>query len=620
MKKSLFLTACCLMMASVISAQIPSLDRVEPMFWWTGMHNPDLQLIVHGKDISARKVELSYPGVKLVAVHKVENPNYLFIDLRIFSSTVPGTFPIKFTKAGEKALTYQYALKKRDHSTDRAQGVTNKDLIYLIMPDRFANGDLKNDSVAGMREQGINRAKMFSRHGGDLQGIMNHLDYLKDLGVTAIWLTPAIENDEPSASYHGYAVTDHYKIDPRYGTNELYKEFVEKCHKMGMKVVMDLVHNHAGTEGYTIMDMPMKSWVHQWPKYTKSNFRDAAVMDPHASPADRKQMLDGWFDHRMADMNENNPYLQKFLTQNHIWWVEYSGVDGFRLDTYPYNDPVYMSQWAVEVKNEFPHLSIFGETLVWSAANQAFFTEGNTVNRGFDTHLPGVTDGVWKEAVYDALNAKEGWTEGVNRLYSVMAQDFLYKDATKNTIFLDNHDMSRFLSVVGEDITKYKSGMAMLMTMRGVPQMYYGDEILMKNFSNPDGLVREDFPGGWNGDKDNKFLASGRSDKENDAFNYVRTLANYRKNITALQTGKMMQYIPEQGVYVYFRYDAQKTVMIVYNSREKEQTITTERYSERIKGAAKARNVITGDTIDLSKLALPAKATLVLEIIPENTH
>ncbi|MBS1530211.1 MAG: glycoside hydrolase family 13 protein [Bacteroidetes bacterium] len=620
MRKSLLLTTCCFLVALCASAQIPALERVEPMFWWTGMHNPDLQLIVHGKDISARKVELSYPGVKLVAVHKVENPNYLFVDLRIFSSAVPGTFPIKFTKAGEKALTYQYELKKRNQSPDRAQGVTNKDLIYLIMPDRFSNGDPNNDSIPGMREQGINRAKMFSRHGGDLQGIMNHLDYLKDLGVTAIWLTPAVENDEPSASYHGYAVTDHYKVDPRYGSNELYKKFVDKCHAMGMKVVMDLVHNHAGTEGYTIQDMPMKSWVHQWPKYTKSNFRDAAVMDPHASPADRKQMLDGWFDHRMADLNENNPYLQRFRTQNHILWVEYAGVDGFRLDTYPYNDPVYMSQWAQDVRAEFPHLSIFGETLVWSAANQAFFTEGNTVNRGLDTHLPGVTDGVWKEAVYDALNAKEGWTEGVNRLYSVMAQDFLYKDPTRNVIFLDNHDMSRILSVVGEDITKFKSAFAMLMTMRGVPQMYYGDEILMKNFSNPDGLVREDFPGGWPGDKDNKFVASGRTDKENDAFNYIRTLANYRKNTTALQTGKLMQYIPEQGVYVYFRYDKQNTVMVVYNSREKEQTIATERYNERINGAQKAKNVVTGDTLDLAQLTIPAKAALVLELIPANAH
>ncbi|MGZ3749812.1 MAG: glycoside hydrolase family 13 protein [Mucilaginibacter sp.] len=620
MRKSLFFTTCCLLMAMGATAQIPALERVEPMFWWAGMSNPNVQLIVHGNNISARNVALNYPGVKLVAVHKVENPNYLFLDLRVFSSASPGTFPIKFIKAGEKTLTYQYSLKKRDHSSGRAQGVTNKDLIYLIMPDRFANGDTKNDSVAGMRETSVNRSKMFSRHGGDLQGIMNHLDYLKDLGVTAIWLTPAIENDEPSASYHGYAVTDHYKIDPRYGTNELYKQFVDKCHAMGLKVVMDLVHNHAGTEGYTIQDMPMKSWVHQWPKYTKSNFRDAAVMDPYVAPSDRKQMLDGWFDHRMADMNENNPYYQNFLTQNHIWWVEYSGVDGFRLDTYPYNDPEYMAKWAQDVKAEFPHLSIFGETLVWSAANQAFFTEGKTVNQKLDTHLPGVTDGVWKEAVYDALNAHEGWTEGVNRLYSVMAQDFLYKDATRNTIFLDNHDMSRFLSIVGEDITKYKSGMALLMTMRGVPQMYYGDEILMKNFSNPDGLVREDFPGGWLGDKENKFSATGRNVKENDAFNYVRTLANYRKNTTALQTGKMMQYIPENGVYVYFRYDNQKTVMVVYNSRDKEQTMGTERYAERINGALKARNVITDSDVELAKLTIPAKTTLVLELLPNNTH
>jgi glycosidase len=620
MRKSLLITTCCLLMALGVSAQIASLERVEPMFWWVGMSNPNLQLIIHGKDIAFRNVQFSYPGVKLVAVHKVENPNYLFLDLRISQSASPGTFPIKFVKSGEKALSYQYTLKKRDHSPGRAQGVTNQDLIYLIMPDRFSNGDTKNDSVAGLREMSVDRSKMFSRHGGDLQGIMNHLDYLKDLGVTAIWLTPAIENDEPSASYHGYAVTDHYKIDPRYGSNELYKQFVEKCHSTGIKVVMDLVHNHAGTEGYTIQDMPMKSWVHQWPTYTKSNFRDAAVMDPHVSPSDRNQMLDGWFDHRMADMNENNPYVQNFLTQNHVWWVEYSGVDGFRLDTYPYNDPQYMADWAKEVRTEFPHLSIFGETLVWSAANQAFFTEGNTVNRGLDTHLPGITDGVWKEAVYEALNGHEGWTDGVNRLYAVMAQDFLYNDATKNTIFLDNHDMSRFLSVVGEDITKYKSGMAMLMTMRGVPQMYYGDEILMKNFSNPDGLVREDFPGGWLGDKDNKFTSAGRSKKENDAFNYVRTLANYRKNTTALQTGKMMQYIPQDGVYLYFRYDNLKTVMVVYNGKDKDQSITTQRYSERINGALKARNVITDETIDLSKLTIPAKATLILELLPDNTH
>ena len=615
MKKYLLTITGCLFMALGLKAQIPALERVEPMFWWVGMHNPNLQLIVHGDKIASHTVQLAYPGVKIVAVHKVENPNYLFIDLQISPSAKPGTFPINFLKAGESRLTYTYNLKARNRSADRAQGVTSKDLIYLLMPDRFSNGDYANDSFTNMRELGIRRDSMFSRHGGDIQGLMNHLDYLKDLGVTAVWMTPEIENDEPHASYHGYAVTDYYKIDARFGTNELYKQYVEECHSMGLKVIKDLVHNHAGTEGYLISDMPMKSWVHQWPVYTKSNFRDAAVMDPHASPMDRKQMLDGWFDHRMADLNENNPYVQHYLTQNHIWWVEYSGLDGFRLDTYPYNDPGYMAKWAMDVKAEYPNLSIFGETLVWSAANQAFFTQGNTVNRGFDTHLPGVTDGVVKDAIYDALNGKEGWTDGVNRLYNVLAQDFLYQDATRNTIFLDNHDMSRMLSMVGEDMAKYKSAMAMLLTIRGVPQMYYGDEILMKNYSNPDGLVRSDFPGGWKGDSTNKFTAAGRTTGENAAFNYVKTLANYRKATTALQTGKMTQYIPERGIYVYFRYDSAKTVMVVYNSNEQETSTTTARYTEIIKGRVNAKNVITGENMNIGKLTIPAKSTLVFELL-----
>ena len=596
-------------------SQMPALERVEPMNWWVGMKNPKLQLIVHGDKIAERNVKLRYPGVKLLKVNKVENPNYLFLDLEISPSAKPGIFKILFAKAGANNLQYTYELKQRDHSSNRAQGVTSKDLIYLLMPDRFSNGDTKNDSIVGMREQGINRGNTVRRHGGDIQGIINHLDYLKELGVTTIWLTPAVENDEPNASYHGYAVTDHYKIDPRYGSNELYKEFVDKSHSMGLKVVMDLVHNHAGTEGYTIMDMPMKSWVHQWPKYTNSNFRDAVVMDPHASPTDRKVMLDGWFDKRMADMNENNAYVQNFLTQNHLWWIEYAGVDGFRLDTYPYNDGPYMADWAKKVKAEFPHFSIFGETLVWSVANQAYFTQGNTVNRGFDTQLPGITDGVMKEAIYEALNGKEGWTDGVNRLYSVVAQDFMYQDASRNVVFLDNHDMSRFLSVVDEDFTKYKSGMALLLTMRGIPQMYYGDEILMKNYSNPDGLVRLDFPGGWSGDTTNKFTSVGRTSKENEAFDYVRTLANYRKNTKALQIGKMMQYIPQNGIYVYFRYDDKKTVMVAYNSSADSKELKTDRFDERMTGFTTGFNVVNGGKMSSVKyIKIPGKATLVIEL------
>ena len=620
MKRTIILTTCCIFLASVLFAQIPALERVEPMFWWTGMANPKLQLIIHGNNMASRQVQFAYPGVKLTAIHKVENPNYLFLDLQIATTAKPGSFPIKFTAAGQEPLTYSYVLKARNLAKNRAQGVTNKDLIYLIMPDRFSNGDPSNDVVKGMRETGLHRDSMFSRHGGDIQGIINHLDYLKDLGVTAIWLTPEIENDEPQASYHGYAVTDHYKIDPRFGTNELYKQFVDKCHALGLKVIKDLVHNHVGTEHYFIRDMPMKNWVHQWPKYTNSNYRDMVVMDPHASPIDKKIMLDGWFDHRMADINENNPYVQNYITQNHIWWVEYAGVDGFRLDTYPYNDGPYMAKWAKDVQREFPHLSIYGETLVWSAADQAFFTSGDKIGRGMDTHLPGVTDGVIKDAIFNALNDKEGWVDGVARLYAVLAQDFLYKDPTKNVIFLDNHDMSRVLSVINEDYTKYKSAFALLLTLRGIPQMYYGDEILMKNLSNPDGLVREDFAGGWPGDKTNKFITAGRTKKENDAFNYIRKLANYRKNTTALQTGKLMQYIPQKGMYVYFRYDTQKTIMVVFNGTDKEQSIETDYYDEGIHGFRNAKNIITDQIIDLKTLTLPGRATMILELMPDDTH
>ena len=600
--------------AEILLPSLPALERVEPAFWWVGMQNPKLQLIVHGNNIAARTVELHYQGVRLVRVHKVENPNYLFLDLEISQEARPGKFELMFLEKNKKKLSFTYEFKVRNHSSQRAQGVTSKDLIYLLMPDRFSNGDSTNDTQKGMLETGVHRDSMYSRHGGDIQGIMNHLDYLKELGITTIWLTPEIENDEPHASYHGYAVTDNYKTDPRFGTNELYRTFVEKCHGLGLKVIKDLVHNHAGTEHWIIRDLPMKSWVHQWPQYTQSNFRDAAVMDIHGSAIDRKIMLDGWFDHRMADLNENNEFVQNYLTQSHIWWIEYAGVDGFRLDTYPYNDAAYMADWAHKVKAEFPSFSIYGETLVWSVANQAFFTQGNTVNRGFDTALPGITDGQMKDAITEALNGKDGWTDGVHRLYSVVAQDFMYQDASRNVVFLDNHDMSRFYSAVGEDFKKYKAGMTLLLTMRGIPQLYYGDEILMKNYANPDGLVRADFSGGWPSDKLNKFKSGGRSSQENEAFNYVSTLANYRRNSSALQTGKLMQYIPEQGIYVYFRYDRKSIVMIAYNSNESDKNLKVDRFTERTGHFTKGTEIQSGQQIELNNLVIPAKTALVIEL------
>jgi len=592
------------------------LERIEPMFWFTGMNNPELQLIVHGENIAASTVTLTYPGVKLAKVNKVENPNYLFLDLTISPTAKAGKFPINFTVNGKKIFSYPYELKKRDKSATRIQGVTQKDFIYLLMPDRFSNGDKSNDVVKGLAETTLNRDSMYYRHGGDIQGVINHLDYLKDLGITTVWMTPEIENDMQKASYHGYAVTDHYKIDPRYGTNELFKKYVETAHAKGMKVIKDIVHNHIGTGHWFFKDLPMKSWVHQWPTYTQTSYRDQAVMDTHASQADRKKMLDGWFVPSMPDLDQQNPYVRNYLTQNHIWWIEYAGIDGLRLDTYPYNDPAYMADWALKLKAEFPNLSIFGETFVSGVPNQAYFTEGNTVNRGFNTHLPGITDMAVKDGIYETLNGKNGWTDGVNRLYDVIAHDFLYKDPTQNCIALDNHDMSRFYSLVNEDFEKYKMGMALLLTMRGIPQMYYGTEILMKNFSNPDGLVRADFPGGWVGDKKDKFIAKGRTNKENDAFNFVRTLANYRKNSVPLQSGKLMQFVPEDDIYVYFRYNEsiKGTVMVIVNNAEKEKTLKTDRFAERTLGTTSAKNIITNETISFNQIKMPAKTTLVLKL------
>lgn len=578
------------------------------------MKQPLLQLIVHGNKIAERSVELAYPGVTLKQVHKVENPNYLFLDLEIGAAAAPGTFPIRFTKKGEKELRYSYELKARDHAA-KAQGVTTADLIYLVMPDRFANGDKNNDIVKGMQQVTLNRDSMYYRHGGDIQGIIDHLDYLHDMGVTTLWLNPVLENDQPSASYHGYAATENYKIDRRYGSNELYKQLVEELHKRGMKMIKDLVHNHIGSQHWTMRDLPSKDWVHQWPVFTRSNFREQPLFDPYAAAADKKLMTDGWFDLHMPDMNQENPYVRNYFTQSHIWWIEYAGIDGFRLDTYGYNDAGYMKEWAEAMKAEYPQLTFFGETFVRGVPNQAVFTQGNTLNRGFDTELPGVTDFQYLWAITDLVNGKTPGQDGVMNLYNALANDFVYQDPTRSVVFLDNHDLSRFFSVTGESISKYKLALAGLLTTRGIPQLYYGAEILMKNFCNPDGLVREDFKGGWPGDKENKFIASGRTAQENEVFDYLRKLANYRKQNAVLQTGRMMQYVPENGVYVYFRYNESKTVMVIMNGSDKAKELSTKRFTERIGRFTKGLDITTDKEQSITDIiAVPAFTTLVLEL------
>ncbi|TAN20778.1 MAG: alpha-amylase [Chitinophagaceae bacterium] len=591
-------------------------DHINPPNWWTGMKDHFLQILFHGKSIGSAQVTLSYPGVQLLKVHRVENKNYLFVDLNISSSARPGKIPIHFDFDGKKPFVYQYSLERKspDDGITRAMGVSPEDFIYLLMPDRFSDGDTTNDRVPGMLDQSLNRDSMYDRHGGDIQGIMNHLNYFNQLGVTALWLNPVIENDEPHASYHGYAFTDNYKVDPRVGTNTLYARFVKDAHTHHLKVVQDIVLNHAGDRHWILKDMPMKDWLNEWPSYTQTSYRESPLFDPYAAASDKKKMSDGWFVPSMPDLNQRNPFVANYLTENAIWWVEYAGIDAYRVDTYIYCDLGFLNRFNAALLREFPHLFIFGETWVHGVTAQAYFAR-NRFNIPFKSNLPGAEDFQLNFAVKNAFTQPPGWTEGINQLYLTLAKDFVYQDPMDNVIFLDNHDMTRFLSTVNNNVASFKSGFAWLLTTRGIPQMYYGDEILMDGIDNPDGKVRQDFPGGWPGDKQDKFLASGRTPAENDMYNYVSRLAHYRMHSTALQNGSLMQYVPENNIYVYFRYDTKSTIMVIMNANDQEKTLTTDRFTERMKGFTSAKNVVTGKSLpDIKQIELKPDQTLVLEL------
>jgi glycosidase len=596
---------------------------VYPTHWFTGMKQIRLQLLLHGPNIGDNEIRMNpYPGVSLIKTDTVKNPNYLLLTLEIGKLAKPGTIIFKrlfqVSYAGPTAQPFfEFELKPRSNQNGktRIKGVTSEDLIYLIMPDRFSNGDTGNDRIALLKDQSLDRSDYFKRHGGDLKGIQNHLDYLQQLGVTALWLNPVLLNDMPDRTEHGYAITDHYTIDPRLGGAKAYHELIDSLHKRGMKIIQDAVYNHIGIEHFLYRDMPDSSWFHWWPVYTNTTYKDQVLMDPYASASDRKRMSDGWFTPAMPDVNQDNPFVATFLIQHALWCTEEFGLDGWRIDTYAYNDLNFMNRCNKALLDEYPQLHLFGETWVHGIPNQSFFTR-NKYNIPYKSNLPGVTDFQLNlYGIVPALTQGFGWTEGVNRLYLTATNDFVYTDPMKNVLFLDNHDMSRFFSMVGEDIAKQKMGIAWLLTFRGIPQLYYGTEILMKNFSDPDGKVRLDFPGGWPGDAANKFEPGGRTPAENEVYNYVRTLANYRKTASALKTGRLMQYVPEDGVYVYFRYDARQTVLCVMNPTDSEKEIDMRRFEERTRNFTKARNVIDGAQLDITgKIKIPGKTLWVGEL------
>jgi neopullulanase len=645
-------------MASELRSQTASsaapafrLERIEPSSWWVGMKNPTVQVLCHGTNIGSSAVRIlqSPSGVQVTKVESVENPNYLFVTLTIAPKTKAGNVILQFTqqitktKSGGAFIT-NFALQERlgKTATPRFQGFSSADAIYLLMPDRFSNGDPSNDTIAGMPDI-MHRDSMDARHGGDIQGIVNHLDYIRDLGCTALWSTPLLENNQERYSYHGYGITDFYAIDRRFGSNQTYKQLVDTAHSKGLKVIKDMVLNHCGDRHWMFQDPPTSDWFNDYAAYKassnwkkdvrKPNYRSSTISDPHASAYDRTGMSDRWFDWMLPDLNQKNPLLATYLIQNSIWWIEFSGIDGIRMDTYPYPDKEFSARWAKAILNEYPRFGIVGE--VWigeSIGMTAYWLAGTTNRDGFASGLPSATDFPLMSALTSAFNEKEGWGEGLVRIYNTLAGDFQYPQPNSNLIFLDNHDLGRAFSSLGEDVKKFKLALTILLTTRGTPQLYYGTELAMPGVKNIDPNVRKDHPGGWAGDKRDAFTQQGRTERENEVFDLMRTLLRWRKTKPAVQTGSLTHFVPHDGIYTYFRHSAatgaaagapvktasagDDAVMVMVNNSDREQRVNTSRYAERLQGFGKARNVVTGEVIaDLSTIVIAPKAALVLDLM-----
>ncbi len=613
LKSFLFLVL--IISSSLLKAGGINVSRVDPPFWWTGMKNHHLQLMVHGNRISETVPAINYPGVTLQSVVHVQSPNYLFLNLLIDETTQPGAVAINFMKGKKQVVSMAYRLKKRDTSLGNHGGFDASDVIYLLMPDRFANGDTTNDNVKGMLEK-ADRANPNGRHGGDIKGIENHLDYIKNLGATAVWINPLLENNLPVYSYHGYAMTDFYNVDPRFGSNNDYINLVQEAHGKGLKVIQDMVFNHCGTNYFWKDDLPTEDWYNQWPEFTRSNYRGGVVTDPHASKSDYKKMVAGWFDTSMADLNQDNELVANYLIQNSIWWIENTGLDGIRQDTYPYPYKNFMAKWMQRLLEEYPNFNVVGEAWLSYPVSVAYWMESDRNFDGYHSHLTNVFDFPLMYAISKAFNEQEGWSTGTAELYEVLSQDFVYSHPENLVLFADNHDGDRLFSKLGEDLNKFKLAMAFLMTTRGIPQIYYGTEIIMTGLEhNGHGDIRKDFPGGWPGDAKNAFTGKGLTKQQNQAFGFLKTLMNWRKTQKVIHTGKLTHYIPQDGVYVYFRYNDKESVMVLLNNTNKSKTVDCNRFAENLKGYSTGLSVLDNTKIEnLNTITVPAKSPLIIEL------
>ncbi|HET8809381.1 MAG TPA: glycoside hydrolase family 13 protein [Flavobacteriaceae bacterium] len=592
------------------------LQKTEPPFWWSGMRLPELQIMFYGENIADYEVSVS-DEVVINNIRKTENPNYVFVT--IASDEIPvGSIQFSFQKKGKTVFTKEYEFKKRRKNSRFREGFDASDVIYLLMPDRFANGNPKNDSHPKMTEK-VNREKRGGRHGGDIQGIIDHLDYLEDLGVTAIWSTPLLEDNDSSYSYHTYAQSDVYQIDPRFGTNKDYQRLADELHQRDMKLIMDYVTNHWGAEHWMIKDLPTYDWIHQFPGYANSNYRMATQYDPHGSKIDKKYCVDGWFVSSMPDLNQSNPLVLNYLIQNAIWWIEFADLNGFRVDTYSYNDKEGIAKWTKAVMDEYPNFNIVGEVWMHDQAQIAYWQKDSKIGaiQSYNSHLPSVMDFTLHDALSWVFNVeKADWDRGMIAVYRNFVNDFLYPNPDNLLVFAGNHDTNRINEIYDGSLKKYKLALTIVLTTRGIPQIYYGDEIGMRGKKSVgDGDIRRDFPGGWEGDENNAFSESGRAKTQNEYHSFTKKLLNYRKNKEVLHFGKLLQYLPQNNVYVYFRYNETESVMVIINNNPKSQTLDLKRFSEGIKDFKTGKDILSGKEFSLEEtLKIEGKISMVIEL------
>ncbi|MHA8067355.1 glycoside hydrolase family 13 protein [Aquirufa sp. ROCK2-A2] len=590
--------------------------QIEPMNWWVGMKNPNLQLVLRGQNITGAQVKSLKSGLKVVKVHKADSPNYLFVDVVVDKSAKSGNYPLQIIKDGKQLSQINYSLQDRVAGSKDRESFSSKDVIYLITPDRFANGDKSNDSHPGLAEKNVDRSQMYARHGGDIQGIIDHLDYIQKMGYTAIWNMPLLENDQETQSYHGYSITNHYQMDPRFGTNEKFKELCTEANKRGIKIISDIVLNHIGSGHYWMKDLPFKDWINHEAKFASTNHRREAQQDPHRSMADMQTLVDGWFVPTMPDVNQNNPFLAKYIIQNTIWWIEYAGLGGLRIDTYPYSEKGFSNAWASAVSNEYPKFNMVGEEWSTNPIITSYWQKGKIHPDGFQPALPSLMDFPLQNAISEGLMEQESWNNGLIKIYAVLSNDLVYPDPNNLVIFLDNHDMSRAYTQLKEDKDLMKIALTLVSTMRGIPQIYYGTEI---NFTNPKssehGEIRADFLGGFAGDTQNAFTGKALNADQSSSQEFLSKLLNWRKGNEAITKGKMMHFAPNNGIYTYFRYTDKSKVMVIINKNTQESKVDPRLYKEILPANATVKNVITGQISKLGDyIKVDKKSALILEI------